>query len=78
MAAIKDVVGHCCVVVVWEDGMDSPITGVPPHIKQLVDIEQIKDHGMKLPEEITQMVMLELKNYIEIKGIGGGDLTEAQ
>eukprot|EP00957_Ditylum_brightwellii_P124378 9479867-Ditylum_brightwellii.AAC.1 len=45
--------------------MDSPITG-------------IKDHGIKLPVEIAQMVMLELKDYLENKGIGGGELREAQ
>eukprot|EP00957_Ditylum_brightwellii_P105859 8073076-Ditylum_brightwellii.AAC.1 len=78
MAAIKDVVDHCYVVVTWEDGMDSPISGVPPHIKQLVDIRQIKDHGMKLTAEITQMIMSDLNNYLKNKGIGGGELTEAQ
>eukprot|EP00957_Ditylum_brightwellii_P077798 5912281-Ditylum_brightwellii.AAC.1 len=71
MAAIKGVVEHCYVVGAREDGMDSPITEIPPHIKQLVDIGQIKDHGMKLPAEITQMIMLELKDYLEYKGIGG-------
>eukprot|EP00957_Ditylum_brightwellii_P076198 5792177-Ditylum_brightwellii.AAC.1 len=78
MAAIKDVVEHCYVVVAWEDGMNSPITGVPPHTKQLVDIGQIKDYGMKLPAEITQMIMSELKGYLENKGIGGDELTDAQ
>eukprot|EP00957_Ditylum_brightwellii_P083147 6321936-Ditylum_brightwellii.AAC.1 len=58
--------------------MDSPITGVPPHIKQLVDIWQIKDHEMKLPAEITPMIMSEFKDYFKDKGIGGGELTEAQ
>eukprot|EP00957_Ditylum_brightwellii_P168391 12817870-Ditylum_brightwellii.AAC.1 len=58
--------------------MDRPITGVPPHIKQLVDIGQIKGHGMKLSAEITQMIMSELKDYLENKRIGGGELTEAQ
>eukprot|EP00957_Ditylum_brightwellii_P017857 1344752-Ditylum_brightwellii.AAC.1 len=78
MAAIKDVVEHCHVVIMWEDGMDSPITGVPLHIKQLVNIEQIKDHGMKPPAEIIQMVMSGLKGYIENKGIGSGELIVAQ
>eukprot|EP00957_Ditylum_brightwellii_P076073 5782369-Ditylum_brightwellii.AAC.1 len=61
----------------WEDGMDSPITRVPPHIKQLVDIELIKDRGMKLPAEITRIVIAELKDYLENKEIGGGELTDA-
>eukprot|EP00957_Ditylum_brightwellii_P144235 10989546-Ditylum_brightwellii.AAC.1 len=65
MAAIKDLVEHCHVVVAWEDGMDSLITG-------------IKDHGMRLPAEIMQMIMSELKSYLENKGIGGGELIEAQ
>eukprot|EP00957_Ditylum_brightwellii_P042931 3250389-Ditylum_brightwellii.AAC.1 len=67
IAAINDVVEHWHVVIAWEDGMDSPITGVLPHIKQLVGIEQIKDHGMKLPAEITQIIMSELRGYLENK-----------
>eukprot|EP00957_Ditylum_brightwellii_P000930 75126-Ditylum_brightwellii.AAC.1 len=78
MAAIKDVVEHCHAVVKWEDGKDSPITGAPPCIKQLVDIGQIKDHGTKLRAKISQMIMSELKDYLENKGIGGGELTEAK
>eukprot|EP00957_Ditylum_brightwellii_P027506 2079106-Ditylum_brightwellii.AAC.1 len=69
IAAVKDAVEHCHVVITWEDGMDSHITDVPPHIKQLVDIEQTKYHGMKLPAEIAQMVISELKDHLENKGM---------
>ena len=69
----------CCqVIVAWEDKNESPITSVPPHNKQLVDIKKIKQNTANLLAYITEMVLSQLKDYLETKGIGGLELTDAR
>lgn len=65
------------VVRAWES-RDLVITGVPPHIKQIVDLEKLRESSASLPETVTKMVMTDLTIYLESKGIGGGELTEAR
>jgi hypothetical protein len=67
---------HITVVSAWD--CQQPMTGIPPHIKSLVDISGIKEEQSKLVEKVTEKVMKEMKGYFETRRIGGGELTEAR
>ena len=54
------------------------VTGVPPHIKELVDLEALRKEHSELSNKVYEKVMNGLREYFEVRQIGGGQLTEAQ
>ncbi|GAX10566.1 hypothetical protein FisN_14Lu064, partial [Fistulifera solaris] len=52
------------------------ISGVPPHVKELVDLAEIKDQLGSIAERIFEKVMKGVTDYFETRRIGGGELTE--
>jgi hypothetical protein len=53
------------------------VTGVPPHIKELVDLEALQKEHLQLSNKVFKKVMNGLREYFEVRQIGGGQLTEA-
>jgi hypothetical protein len=54
------------------------LTGIPPHVKELVDLHELKEEQSKLAGTIYEKVMGGLTKYFEAQQIGGGEMTEAQ
>jgi alanyl-tRNA synthetase len=54
------------------------VTGVPPHIKELVDLEALRKEHSELTNKVYQKVMNGLWQYFEVRQIGGRQLTEAR
>eukprot|EP00978_Attheya_sp_CCMP212_P006421 scaffold14652_cov75-Attheya_sp.AAC.1 len=77
MNSISGLAEKVKVVRAWES-RDLAITGVPPHIKQIVDLQKLREESSALPQSVTKSVMVELKQYLESRGISGGELTEAR
>ena len=59
---------------------DTPnhISGVPPHVKELVDLAEIKDQLGSIVDRIFEKVMKGTTDFFEERNIGGGDMTEAR
>jgi hypothetical protein len=53
------------------------VTGVPPHIKVLVDLEPLQKEDSQLSNTVYEKVMNGLGKYFEVRRIGGGEMTEA-
>ena len=53
------------------------VTGVPPHIKELMDLEALRKEQSELTDKYEK-VMNGLRQYFEVRGIGGGKMTEAR
>jgi hypothetical protein len=51
---------------------------VPPHIKQLVDLEAIRDSTASLAQSVEKAVMVGITKYFDVWRIGGGEITEAR
>jgi hypothetical protein len=64
------------IVHAWESNRH--LTGVPPHVKELVDLHQLKVEQAKLSDTIYEKVMDGMTSYFESRRIGGGDMTEAR
>jgi hypothetical protein len=60
----------------WET--TNHISGVPPHVKELVDLAEIKDQLGTVVDRIFEKVMQGTKEYFESRRIGGGEITEAR
>ena len=60
----------------WET--TETLSGIPPHIKSLVDIGTIKEQQGLIVEKVYNKVMDGLKQFFEERAIGGGQLTEAR
>jgi hypothetical protein len=69
--------GKIKIVYAWEDNCGT-ITGVPPHIKQLVDLEAIRDDTASLAQSVEKAVMVGITEYFDVRRIGSGDITEAR
>ena len=69
-------IGKVKIVYAWEDNCN--ITGVPTHIKQLVDLEAIRDSTASLAQSVEKAVMVGITKYFEVRRIGSGDITEAR
>lgn len=54
------------------------ISGVPPHVKELVDLAEIKDQLEAIVNQIFEKVMQGTTDYFESRRIGGGEITEAR
>jgi hypothetical protein len=53
------------------------VTGVPPHIKELMDLEALRKEQSELTDKYEK-VMNGLRQSFEVRGIGGGKMTEAR
>jgi hypothetical protein len=65
---IQLTIGKVKIVYAWEANCN--ITGVPPHIKQLVDLEAICDLTASLAESVEKAVMVGITEYFEVQRIG--------
>jgi hypothetical protein len=70
-------IGKIKIVYAWEDNCGT-ITGEPPHIKQLVNLEAIRDDTASLAESVEKAVMVGNTKYVDVRRIGSGDITEAR
>jgi hypothetical protein len=64
------------VIHAWESNRH--LTGIPPHVKELVDLHSLKVEQSKLAGTIYDKVMEGMTAYFEARRIGGGDMTEAR
>jgi hypothetical protein len=69
--------GKIKIVYAWEDNCGT-ITGVSPHIKQLVNLEAICDSTASLAQLVEKAVMVGITEYFDVWRIGSGDITEAR
>jgi hypothetical protein len=67
---------HVKVLHSWET--TEKLSGIPPHIKSLVDIGTIKEQQKHIVEKVYTRVMEGLRAYFDERAIGGGQLTEAR
>jgi hypothetical protein len=65
------------IVRAWDSTLHV-VTGVPPHIKELVDLEALQKEQSELTDKVYKKVMHGLRQYFEVRGIGGGKMTEAR
>ena len=65
------------VVHAWET-REIQLTGVPPHVKELVDLDALRRESLQVADKVYKKVIGGLKEYLESRGIGGGELTEAR
>ncbi len=54
------------------------VTGVPPHIKELVDLEALQKEHSELSNKVYKKVRNGLREYFEVRHIGGGQLTDVR
>jgi hypothetical protein len=59
----------------WDS--DYNATGIPPHIKELVQLEVLRSRSDTIMKDVTKSVMTSLQKYFEEKQIGQ-DLTAGQ
>ena len=52
------------------------ITGVPPHIRQLAELMDIRDKQQTLVEDVTKELMEELQKFFDDRSIGASHWTE--
>ena len=53
------------------------VTGVPPHIKELVDLEALRKEHSELTNKVYEKDDMNwLREYFEVRHIGGGQLTD--
>jgi hypothetical protein len=62
---------------VWEES-NVHLTGIPPHVKGLVDFHALKFEQAQLAGTIYDKVKSGMTEYFEARKIGGGDMTEAR
>ena len=60
----------------WET--TEALSGIPPHIKSLVNIGSIKEQQGLIVDKVYSKVMEGRQAYFEEKAIGGGQLTESR
>ena len=69
---------HVRTLTAWDNDLAAKLTGIPPHIKSIVDIAGIKQEQSKIVEQVFKKVMDGLTGYFDEKEIGGGNLTEGR
>jgi len=72
----NELANHVNMVHSWETNI--ALTGIPPHIKLLVDMASIKRTQEHLLEELTARVVAGIENVLDDRQIGGGELTEGR
>jgi hypothetical protein len=76
LAKLDPVIEKVKIVRAW-DMHDYFISGIPPHLKQLVNLEALKVEHSHLCENVCKQLMSDLsKSYFETQHIGGGQSTE--
>jgi hypothetical protein len=73
---MQPVTGIVKIIYAWEDNCS--ITRVPPHIKQLVDLEASHESTASLAQSVEKAVMGAIMEYFDVWHIGGGEITEAR
>jgi hypothetical protein len=74
---MQSVIGKIKIVYAWEDNCGT-ITGVPPHIKQLVDLEAIHNSTASLAQLVEKAVMVGITEYFDVWRIGAREITEGR
>jgi hypothetical protein len=73
---MQPVIEKVSVTHAWESNVH--LSGIPPHVKGLVDLHALKVEQEKLAGTIYEKVMSGITEYFEARRIGGGDMTEAR
>ena len=68
--------GHVKIVHSWETTTE--LTGIPPHVKTLVDIAAIKATQDTIVESVFERVFTGIRDLLDTRKIGGGELTESR
>jgi hypothetical protein len=69
------VIDKIIVIKAWESTRH--LTGVPSHIKELVDLQALREEQSKLSDTIFTKVMGGLTEYFDARCIGSGEMMEA-
>jgi hypothetical protein len=67
---------HVKIVHSWETSTE--LTGIPPHVKTLVDIAAIKATQDTIVDNVFERVIAGVKDLLDTRQIGGGELTECR
>ncbi len=70
LSTIETVFDKIKVVQAWDSRLHV-VTGVPPHIKELVDLESLRKEHSELTNKVYEKVMNWLWEYFEVQQIGG-------
>jgi hypothetical protein len=73
---MEPVINNILVIKAWESKRH--LTGVPSHVKELVDLQALKVEQSKLAETMFTKVMGGLADYFDTRRIGSGEMTEAR
>ena len=65
--------GHVKIVHSWETTTE--LTGIPPHVKTLVDITAIKATQDTMVDSVFERVIAGVQDLLDTRQIGGGELT---
>jgi hypothetical protein len=69
-------VDQVMIVKAWESTRH--LTGVPSHVKELVDLQALRIEQSQLSVTIFEKVMAGLADYFDTRRIGSGEMTEAR
>jgi hypothetical protein len=64
------------VIHAWDSNVH--LTGIPPHVKGLVNLHELKVEQAELAGVIYEKVMTGMTEYFKARRIGGGNMTEAR
>lgn len=67
---------HCKIIHSWET--NTSLSGIPPHIKSLVNIAAIRMSQDKMVDQVYERVITGVKDLLDTRQIGGGELTEVR
>ena len=68
--------GHVRIIHSWETNTE--LTGIPLHVKTLVDIAAIKATQETIVERVSERVITGVTDLLDARKIGGGELTECR
>jgi hypothetical protein len=72
---MEPVVNKVTTIKAWES--THHLTGMPSHVKELVNLQALREEQMKLADMIFTKVMGGLADYFDTRQIGSGEMTEA-
>ena len=73
---MEPIIDKIIVVKAWESTRH--LTGVPSHVKELVDLQALREEQSKLAETIFEKVMAGLTDYFDTRRIGSAEMTEVR
>ena len=73
---MEPVIDKIIVVKAW--GLTRHLTGIPSHVKELVDLQALREEQSKLAEMIFEKVMAGLTDYFDTRRIGSAEMTEVR